>query len=57
MASATYLSNPVVTIGGTDLTDMCSAATLNHLVEALEDTALAPHHAPTQAAWQTTKSL
>ena len=38
MASATYLSNPVVTIGGTDLTDMCSAATLNHLVEALEDT-------------------
>ena len=39
MASATYLSNPVVTIGGTDLTDMCSAATLNHLVEALEDTA------------------
>jgi hypothetical protein len=40
MASATYLSNPVVTIGGTDLTDMCSAATLNHLVEALEDTQL-----------------
>jgi hypothetical protein len=38
MASATYLSNPVVTIAGTDLTDMCSAATLNHLVEALEDT-------------------
>jgi len=39
MASATYLSNPVVTIGGTDLTDMCSAATLVSLVEALEDTA------------------
>jgi hypothetical protein len=39
MASATYLSNPVVSIAGTDLTDMCSAATLNHLVEALEDTA------------------
>jgi hypothetical protein len=38
MASATYLSNPVVTIGGTDLTDMCSAATLNYLVEALENT-------------------
>ena len=38
MASATYLSNPVVTIGGTDLTDMCSAATLVSLVEALEDT-------------------
>lgn len=39
MASATYLSNPVVTIGTTDLTDMCSAATLVNLVEALEDTA------------------
>ena len=38
MASATYLSNPVVTIGGTDLTDMCSAAQLVSLVEALEDT-------------------
>ena len=38
MASATYLSNPVVTIGGQVLTDMCSAATLNHLVESLEDT-------------------
>jgi len=38
MASATYLSNPVVTIGTTDLTDMCSAATLTNLVEALEDT-------------------
>ena len=37
MASATYLSNPVVTVNGVDLTDMCSAATLNHLVEALED--------------------
>ena len=37
MASATYLSNPVVTINSVDLTDMCSAATLNHLVEALED--------------------
>ena len=39
MASATYLSNPVVTIGTVDLTDMCSAATLTYLVEALEDTA------------------
>jgi hypothetical protein len=37
MASATYLSNPVVTINSVDLTDMCSAASLNHLVEALED--------------------
>jgi hypothetical protein len=39
MASATYLSNPVVTIGTTDLSDMCSAATLTNLVESLEDTA------------------
>ena len=38
MASATYLSNPVVTIGGVDLTDMCSSATLTYLVESLEDT-------------------
>ena len=37
MASATYLSNPEVTINSVDLTDMCSAASLNHLVEALED--------------------
>ena len=39
MASATYLSNPVLTINSVDLTDMCSAATLTYLVEALEDTA------------------
>jgi hypothetical protein len=39
MASATYLSNPVVTINTVDLSDMCSAATLTYLVEALEDTA------------------
>ena len=39
MASATYLSNPVVTINSVDLSDMCSAATLTYLVEALEDTA------------------
>ena len=39
MASATYLSNPVLTINAIDLTDMCSAATLTYLVEALEDTA------------------
>jgi hypothetical protein len=39
MASATYLSNPVLTINAVDLTDMCSAATLTYLVEALEDTA------------------
>jgi hypothetical protein len=39
MASSTYLSNPVVTIASVDLSDMCSAATLTHLREALEDTA------------------
>jgi hypothetical protein len=39
MASATYLSNPVLTINAVDLTDMCTAATLTNLVEALEDTA------------------
>ena len=39
MATSTYLSNPVVTINGVDLTDMCTAATLTYLVEALEDTA------------------
>jgi hypothetical protein len=39
MASSTYLSNPVLTINGVDLTDMCTSATLTYLVEALEDTA------------------
>ena len=39
MASATYLSNPVVTVATVDLTDMCSAATVTSLIEALEDTA------------------
>ena len=39
MASATYLSNPVLTINSVDLSDMCTAATLTYLVEALEDTA------------------
>lgn len=39
MASATYLSNPKVTINTVDLQDMCSAATLNVVYEALEDTA------------------
>ena len=39
MASATYLSNPVLTINSVDLTYMCTAATLTYLVEALEDTA------------------
>jgi hypothetical protein len=39
MASSTYLSHPVLTINSVDLTDMCTAATLTYLVEALEDTA------------------
>ena len=39
MASSTYLSNPVLEINSVDLTDMCTAATLTYLVEALEDTA------------------
>jgi hypothetical protein len=39
MASSTYLSNPVLEINNVDLTDMCTAATLTYLVEALEDTA------------------
>ncbi len=40
MASATYLSNPaLVEIGSTDLTDMCTAATITVTREALEDTA------------------
>ena len=44
MATSTYLSNPVVTIGtasGTavDITDQVSAVTVNYVVEALEDTA------------------
>ena len=39
MASATYLSNPKVTINSVDLQDMCTAATLNVVYEALEDTA------------------
>jgi hypothetical protein len=57
MASATYLSNPEVTINSVDLTDMCSAASLNHLVEALEDTTfLARLRALTLADSQTTKS-
>lgn len=39
MASATYLSNPVVKINNIDLTDMCSSAVLTRTVEALEQTA------------------
>lgn len=43
MATVTYLSNPVVTIGaaspGTDITDQCKSAVLTQVVEALESTA------------------
>lgn len=39
MASATYLSNPVVTINNVDLSDMCTSAVLTRTVEALESTA------------------
>jgi hypothetical protein len=44
MATSTYLSNPVVSIGSTaiassDITDQVSAVTVNYVVEALEDTA------------------
>jgi len=43
MATVTYLSNPVVTIGasspGTDITDQCKSAVLTQLTEALESTA------------------
>ena len=44
MATSTYLSNPVVQIGLTnvapaDITDQVSSVTVNYVVEALEDTA------------------
>lgn len=39
MATSTYLSSPVVTIGGNALTDQCTAATLTRTVEQLEVTA------------------
>ena len=39
MATSTILSNPVVTIGGIDMTDQTTAATLTRTVEALESTA------------------
>jgi hypothetical protein len=38
MASATYLSNPGVMINSINLTDMCTAATVTNLAEALEST-------------------
>lgn len=39
MATATVLSNPVVTVNSVDLSDQCTAATINRTVEALESTA------------------
>jgi hypothetical protein len=39
MATTTYLSNPVVTVNSVDLTDQCTAATINRTFEALESTA------------------
>ncbi len=40
MPSSTYLSNPaLVEIGGVDLTDQCSAVTVNYNFDALEATA------------------
>jgi len=39
MATATYLSNPVVTVNSVDLSDQCSAATFTRTIEALEATA------------------
>ena len=43
MATVTYLSNPVVSVGaaspGTDLQDQCKSAVLTRTVEALESTA------------------
>jgi hypothetical protein len=38
MASV-YLSNPVVTINGVNLTDQCTSATVNYVYEQLETTA------------------
>ena len=38
MATSTYLSNPVLTVNSVSLTGWCTAATLNRVVEAQEDT-------------------
>jgi hypothetical protein len=38
MATSTYLSSPVVTVNAVDLTDQCTAATLNRVTESLEAT-------------------
>jgi hypothetical protein len=35
---AAYLANPVITIGGVDLTGFCTAASVTERFDALEDT-------------------
>jgi len=35
----TYLANPVVTVNAVDMSDQCTAATLNRVTESLEATA------------------
>ena len=39
MATSVYLSNPAIKIATVDLSDQCTAASLNYTVEALENTA------------------
>ena len=39
MATSVYLSNPAIKIATVDLSDQCTAASLNYTVEALESTA------------------
>jgi hypothetical protein len=39
MASTTYLSNPVVTINAVDMSDQCTSAVFNRMIESLESTA------------------
>jgi hypothetical protein len=38
MATSTYLASPVVSIGGNDLSDQCTAATFTHRFDQLEST-------------------
>lgn len=38
MATSLYLSNPQVTVAGTDMSDQCTAATFTRVNEALEQT-------------------
>lgn len=39
MSTSVYLSNPAIKIATVDLSNQCTAATLNYIVEALENTA------------------